>query len=162
MREIQPLQPELLFGYSKGTAEKAGDGLSVLLYEDGTLIYESGNAAAGGRELHMAVSAACLGKVRSIIDQNIGRLRELQKKINGREPTEGENRFLFRDVAIVDWDLARWFVEEDRKKHPEYYSNSVRIELVETYVRGVFDEICGVIESDEKVVRYMRTTLTDL
>ena len=63
------------------------------------------------------------------------------------------------DYHIVDWDLTRWYQEEDRKKHPEYYNNTVKLELVETYVRSLFDEICIIIEGAEKEVRYTRSVM---
>ena len=75
------------------------------------------------------------------------------------EAGDGENCFIFEDYHIVDWDLTRWYQEEDRKKHPEYYNNTVKLELVETYVRSLFDEICIVIEGAEKKVKYTRSMM---
>lgn len=146
-----------LFGYISGRFENE-PAKAMLLSEDGLLVYEQ----AGGKRASFSVSGDCLGRVRDILSQNMEELRQCAAEINhvpSALPPDGENCFIFGDLVIIDWDLTRWYLEEDRKKHPDYYSNSVKVELTETRVRAVFDEICAVIEADEKKMRYARLML---
>ena len=148
---------DILFGYDRRIAEDGHPGLSVYLYPEGTLEYRTGDREEGTeRHISFTLSGESLRAIREILHLNRERLRMMAEEINGPAPCEGENCFIFEDVRIVDWDLTRWYLEEDRKKHPEYYRNSVKVELTETFVRGVFDEICAVIERDGKELRYMR------
>lgn len=92
---------------------------------------------------------ACVHEIGRILIANAMALRRYAEEINGTEKNfEGENYFILGDQKIIDWDITRWYLEEDRKKHPEYYRNSVQVQLTENYVRGIFDEICEVIEQD--------------
>ena len=137
----------ILFGYE---SEK----MTLELLEDGTLIFRSGE-----RKTVQSIGRHCLMRVRAIVDEHCAKLQRCGREINaGTDPAE-ENCFIFVDFRIVDWDLTRWYVEEDRKKHPEYYKNTVKVELTENYVRGVFDEICSVLEEEEKQFRYMQTLI---
>ena len=136
----------ILFGYK-------GDRFSTLLFDDGTLVY--------GRADQNTVMSLCektMGQIQNLICDNRKMLHQYGEKINGKE-MDGENCFIFEDYHIVDWDLTCWYQEEDRKKHPEYYHNTVKLELVETYVRSLFDEICIVIEGAEKEVKYTRSVM---
>ena len=136
----------ILFGYK-------GDRFSTLLFDDGTLVY--------GRPDQNTVMRLCektMGQIQNLICDNRKMLHQCGEKINGKE-MDGENCFIFEDYHIVDWDLTRWYQEEDRKKHPEYYNNTVKLELVENYVRSLFDEICAVIGEAEKEVRYTRSVV---
>ena len=141
----------ILFGYRTGRSE-GGPESTMSLMEDGLLEY----ARAGGRRASFSVSDACLHTVRKILEENRDLLTQYAREINADNSLDNENCFIFGGIEIIDWDLTRWYLEEDRKKHPEYYSNSVKVELTETYVRGIFDEICQVIEQDEKKMRYAR------
>lgn len=136
----------ILFGYETGT-------FSVLLYSDGTLLYGKKNNQA-----ILSLPGEALERVRAILKENRPMLLRLGKEINGSADLEGENCFIFEDLKIIDWDLTRWYLEEDRKKHPEYYRSTVKLELTENYIRGVFDEICAVLEEAEKQVQYTKMT----
>ena len=106
----------------------------------------------------MRLCEKTMGQIQNLICDNRKMLHQCGEKINGKE-MDGENCFIFEDYHIVDWDLTRWYQEEDRKKHPEYYHNTVKLELVETYVRSLFDEICAVIGEAEKEVKYTRSVM---
>ena len=136
----------ILFGYK-------GDRFSTLLFDDGTLVYSSID-----QNTVMSLCEKTMGQIQNLICDNRKMLYQCGEKINGKE-MDGENCFIFEDYHIVDWDLTRWYQEEDRKKHPEYYNNTVKLELVETYVRSLFDEICIVIEGAEKEVKYTRSVM---
>ena len=137
----------ILFGYQ-------GDGASIHLYEDGTLVWMS-----DGRTAAFAVQEAAMRKIHRILEANYGMLKECASRINGKTGSEGENFFIFRDCRIVDWNLTRWYQEEDRSIHPEYYGNTVKVELVENLVRTVFDEICDVIGAENNRLLYGRTVM---
>ena len=140
------MRVKILFGYK-------GECFSTLLFDDGTLVY--------GRADQNTVMRLCektMRQIRRILRDNRKLLHQCGEKINGKE-MDGENCFIFEDYHIVDWDLTRWYHEEDRKKHPEYYNNTVKLELVETYVLSLFDEICIVIEGAEKEVKYTRSVM---
>lgn len=132
----------VLFGY-KSCA------MSTLLYDDGTLLY-------GTKEkmISLLLPDMYLRQVRSILKENRQMLRSYGCRINSDADINGENCFIFEDFYIIDWDLTRWYLDEDRKKHPDYYNNTVKLELTETYIRAVFDEICTVIERAEKEITY--------
>lgn len=147
-----------IFGYHKQNIDAGSSAINVVLYSDGKLIV----CARDGRndiwrDTAMQVSHACVHEIWRILIANAMALRRYAEEINGTEKNfENENYFIFGDQKIIDWDITRWYLEEDRKKHPEYYRNSVRVELTENYVRGIFDEICEVIEQDNKKVQYFK------
>ena len=132
----------IIFGYKSGS-------ISTLLYDDGTLLYGTEE-----KIVSLLLPEAFLKQICLILKENRQMLRTYGARINGDADISGENCFIFEDFCIADWDLTRWYLEEDRKKHPEYYSNTVKLELTETYIRAVFDEICLVIENAEKEIRY--------
>ena len=136
----------ILFGYK-------GDHISTVLFDDGTLIYGKSD-----HNMVMLLPEKTMRQIQKLICDNRDMLHRCGEKINGKD-IEGENCFIFEDYHIVDWDLTRWYQEEDRKKHPEYYHNTVKLELVETYVRSLFDEICAVIGEAEKEVKYTRSVM---
>ncbi len=153
----------ILFGYSRISADGTRAASAAYLYRDGTLTYECGSRETRDeRRITFLLSPVCLQSIRQIISGNFSVLAGLKDRINGRAPVEKESCFIFDGIVIADWDLTRWYLEEDRKKHPEYYSNTVKVELTENYVRGVFDEICSLIENDDKQVRYTRVIMDDL
>ena len=153
----------ILFGYSLSGADKGRASSAAFLYHDGTLTYEYGSREAHNeRKITFQVSQQCLQSMKKIISENAEPLGSVREKINGSASVESENCFIFDGMLIIDWDLTRWYLEEDRKKHPEYYSNSVKVALTENYVRDIFDEICLMIEKDDKQMKYARTVLTDL
>ena len=136
----------ILFGYK-------GDHISTILFDDGTLV-----CGRADQNTVMSLCEKTMGQIQNLICDNRKMLHQCGEKINGKG-VDGENCFIFEDYHIVDWDLTRWYQEEDRKKHPEYYHNTVKLELVETYVRSLFDEICIVIEGAEKEVKYTRSVM---
>ena len=153
----------ILFGYSRNSADGTRAASAVFLYRDGTLTYEYGSRETRDeRKITFLITEGCLRSIEKIISDNLVMLRKLRHEINRSSSFEYEKCFIFDGMQIIDWDLTRWYLEEDRKKHPEYYSNSLKVELTENYVRGIFDEICLLIERDEKRVCYTRAVLTDL
>ena len=132
----------ILFGYKGGS-------MSTLLYEDGVLIYGTAE-----KMVSLSLPDDFLERIRLILKENRQMIHSYGIRINGDADIGEENCFIFEDFHVIDWDLTRWYMEEDRKKHPEYYNNSVKVELTETYIRAVFDEICAVIEQAEKEIRY--------
>ena len=61
---------------------------------------------------------------------------------------------LMRVRAIVD---EHW--EKLQRCGREINAGTDPVELTENYVRGVFDEICSVLEEEEKQFRYMQTLI---
>ena len=139
----------ILFGYQSDTQ-------SMYLYEDGSLAWGS---SSGGQAAVFCVPEESMMRIRGILRENREMLRQCGERINGRSDTEDENCFILEDLRIIDWDLTRWYVEEDRSRHPDYYENTVKVELTETYVRGVFDEICEILAGEDKRLLYGRTIL---
>lgn len=155
---------DLLFGYVKMNNAPGSPASSVLLYRDGTMLFRAADDAGYvAKRVTFSVTKECVRLVKETIRDNLPVLSDCAARINGaRGDFDGENYFIFGDLRIIDWDLTRWYLEEDRKKHPEYYNNSVKVQLTETCVRGIFDEICGIIEQDDKTIRSSRAVLKDL
>ena len=137
----------VIFGYK-------GNGIEIKLHDDGTLLYMAGDQTAA-----LSVHEQSMLQIRRLLDDNHEMLKECASRINGNSGTEGENCFIFKDCRIIDWDLTRWYLEEDRSRHPEYYNNTVKVELVENLVRSVFDEICDVISEEGSRLLYGRTVI---
>lgn len=154
----------LLFGYRKTNPEDGTPLLSIFLSRDGTLSCSSAEPRTGNlKKVSFTVSDECVRTVSGMIAGNRDWLARCAERINSpSEAFSGENVFIFDGLLIADWDLSRWFLEEDRRKHPEYYANSVKVYLTENYIRRLFDEICSVIEADEKEMQYSGAFLTDL
>lgn len=155
---------DLVFGYVKLINTPGSPVCSILLYRDGTILFRTADDAGKvNRRVTFAVTEDCVRLVNETIEENLPVLKSCASQINdGHRSFDGENYFIFGDLRIVDWDFSRWYLEEDRKKHPEYYKGSVKVQLTETYVRGIFDEICGIIERDEKTICSSRAFLRDL
>jgi hypothetical protein len=140
---------KLIFGYHKDT-------ISAELFEDGTFLAvkrKNGNISRS----EFQVSAGSVDEIREILDRNDRDLRTFAGLINGlEEDFEGENFYIFGDLKIIDWDSERLRLEEERKKHPSYYQNAMKVELTEKYVWKIFGEICRIIEEDEKEVQHMQ------
>lgn len=149
-----------IFGYHKVNADFLE--ISTSLYPDGILLFQTRDTENDGRrDTIFTVTDGCIQKVRKIITSCADDLRQYARQINGHlAHLESENYFVFGDLKIIDWDLSRWYLEESREKYPGYYKNMVKVELTENYVRAIFDEICRVIEEDEKEVQYVRTYCT--
>ncbi len=146
---------DILFGYFTDS------GMTTFLHTDGTLVYQTGRRfKQDDRCIKYRITPDCLRQIKELIDDRRHLLTACAAEINRNQAFAGENYFLFDGIHIIDWDLTRWYLEEDRKKHPEYYSNSVKVELTETHVRALFDEICSLIERDAKELLYTRTVLT--
>ena len=137
----------IIFGYQSSST-------SIYLYEDGTLI-----CISEGRTAAFSVMEESMRKIRRLLDENRLMLEECASRINGRAVPETENCFIFGNCRIADWDLTRWYMEEDRSKHPDYYDNTVKVGLVENIVRAVFDEVCDVIGEKGNRLLYGRTLL---
>lgn len=153
-----------IFGYYKINPDPGSPALSSMLYPDGTLIFRTKDTESENwRDVTLQISEECTRRISDILDFHAMNLERYAKEINEANISfEEENYFLFKDQKIIDWDLARWCLEEEREKHPEYFKNIRKLELTENYVRAVFDQICKMIEQEPKEMRYMKSYYTNL
>ncbi len=141
-----------IFGYRKVSETSA---ISAYLFEEGNfLVRKSGSR--GENSTVFQVSEDCVQEITNILARHKEDLKQYARVINEQADVENENYYIFGDHKIIDWDRDRFKLEEERQKGPSYYKNAMKVELTEGYVRKIFNEICQVIEQDEKEVRHMR------